>query len=682
MAEEKAGLDIDDWLDDLEEDKSAASNGVGGDLDQNDIDALLGGGGPAPSAGPPPAPASDSGELDQSDIDSLFAAASPAPAPAPASDGGDLDQNDIDALLGGGSAAPPPAAPASDSGELDQSDIDSLFASAAPAASPEPAASSPGELDQSDIDSLFTASTPAPEPPPATTSRLTASSNDDLDELFAGMDDADSGMKTVGFEEVARSTEPAQNAMDDHSFGLPDDSSGFDDHDEFDFGDLPDIPDETEGVATVGMTAAGKSVEEDIFATTASKAVEPDLAKILAEDTTHARQEIPIDTAPRHARTGGGGLMNRKRLAVAVLGLAALAGGGYFYLYGKKGAEPPAAVVQEQPPAPAVNAPPEVADIKLQLPKPGEAANLTLTATDKEGDPLQYEILSPPRYGVLSGDMPALTYIPNPDFPGEDSFEFRASDGKHASPPAKVLIAGQPAPPPAPAKAEALAKKPDTEVKAKEATEEAPPLPQLAAVNAKLRTKSTAALVIDWKKLWPQDSAEPMPEGLKVEVVGHDLRGELTRLDATRYRYQPDRYFGGSGVVRYRFRAEGFAPSKTGKVTVAVAKNDKPPKVAVAPMAKEYQVGGKVVLDASPSKDDSPGGLRYSWEQVSGVPVRLAPLNASGSMVSFVAPSSFQPQDRVTVRVTAVDPGNQQSSKEIEITTVSRRKGQSALWGF
>lgn len=49
MAEEKSGLEIDDWLDDLAEDKPGTPE-ASGELDQSDIDSLLGGG--TASSGP------------------------------------------------------------------------------------------------------------------------------------------------------------------------------------------------------------------------------------------------------------------------------------------------------------------------------------------------------------------------------------------------------------------------------------------------------------------------------------------------------------------------------------------------------------------------------------------------------------------------------------------------------
>ena len=54
---------------------------------------------------------------------------------------------------------------------------------------------------------------------------------------------------------------------------------------------------------------------------------------------------------------------------------------------------------------------------------------ITLTASDDDLDPLTYVVVSGPSNGSLSGAAPDLTYTPNPDFNGSDSFTFKANDG-------------------------------------------------------------------------------------------------------------------------------------------------------------------------------------------------------------------------------------------------------------
>lgn len=65
---------------------------------------------------------------------------------------------------------------------------------------------------------------------------------------------------------------------------------------------------------------------------------------------------------------------------------------------------------------------------------------ITLTATDTDGDPLTYSIVTGPSHGVLSGPPPNVTYTPSLDYTGSDSFTFKANDGKANSNVATVSI--------------------------------------------------------------------------------------------------------------------------------------------------------------------------------------------------------------------------------------------------
>ncbi len=56
------------------------------------------------------------------------------------------------------------------------------------------------------------------------------------------------------------------------------------------------------------------------------------------------------------------------------------------------------------------------------------ARNFVITGSDPDGDAITYTILTPPRNGALSGTAPNLTYTPNANFNGADSFTFRVSD--------------------------------------------------------------------------------------------------------------------------------------------------------------------------------------------------------------------------------------------------------------
>lgn len=66
--------------------------------------------------------------------------------------------------------------------------------------------------------------------------------------------------------------------------------------------------------------------------------------------------------------------------------------------------------------------------------------SIILTGNDIDGDALTYRIVDQPTKGTLDGDLPNITYAPNKNFSGDDSFTFVANDGKGESQPAKISI--------------------------------------------------------------------------------------------------------------------------------------------------------------------------------------------------------------------------------------------------
>ena len=67
-------------------------------------------------------------------------------------------------------------------------------------------------------------------------------------------------------------------------------------------------------------------------------------------------------------------------------------------------------------------------------------AAITLTGTDGDDDALAFSIVTPPANGSLSGTPPALTYTPDENYNGPDSFTFRVNDGTADSPAASVSL--------------------------------------------------------------------------------------------------------------------------------------------------------------------------------------------------------------------------------------------------
>ncbi|HEX8037628.1 MAG TPA: Ig-like domain-containing protein, partial [Chryseosolibacter sp.] len=64
----------------------------------------------------------------------------------------------------------------------------------------------------------------------------------------------------------------------------------------------------------------------------------------------------------------------------------------------------------------------------------------TLTAFDADSDPLTFTIVTPPANGALSGTLPDLTYTPDANYFGQDTFTFSVNDGLANSNTATVTI--------------------------------------------------------------------------------------------------------------------------------------------------------------------------------------------------------------------------------------------------
>jgi hypothetical protein len=66
--------------------------------------------------------------------------------------------------------------------------------------------------------------------------------------------------------------------------------------------------------------------------------------------------------------------------------------------------------------------------------------DILLTGSDPDDDPITYTVVSTPTHGSLSGTAPNLSYLPENNYNGTDSFTFVVNDGLANSEPAAVNI--------------------------------------------------------------------------------------------------------------------------------------------------------------------------------------------------------------------------------------------------
>jgi hypothetical protein len=95
----------------------------------------------------------------------------------------------------------------------------------------------------------------------------------------------------------------------------------------------------------------------------------------------------------------------------------------------------------------AVNHPPTANDQSVTTPL-NTPKDITLTASDPDGNTLTYKIITQPEHGTLSGTGKNVIYTPDAGYSGPDSFMFTVSDGQLTSDPAAVNITVEPAAPP------------------------------------------------------------------------------------------------------------------------------------------------------------------------------------------------------------------------------------------
>jgi cellulose biosynthesis protein BcsQ len=70
-----------------------------------------------------------------------------------------------------------------------------------------------------------------------------------------------------------------------------------------------------------------------------------------------------------------------------------------------------------------------MADLKSVTTVEDTPAVIDLTGSDPDGDTVIYSVVTVPSHGGLSGTAPNLTYMPNKNFNGPDSFTFKVNDG-------------------------------------------------------------------------------------------------------------------------------------------------------------------------------------------------------------------------------------------------------------
>lgn len=182
----------------------------------------------------------------------------------------------------------------------------------------------------------------------------------------------------------------------------------------------------------------------------------------------------------------------------------------------------------------AVNDAPTAAAKTVATPE-DTPVSITLSGSDKEGNPLTYSIVTQPVKGTLTGTAPNLTYTPTADVNGADSFTYKVNDGSANSNTASVSITIN-------------------------AVNDAPVVP---AGSEATQENTPVSITLT--------GSDKEGNALTYSVVAAPSNGTLTGT-APNLTYMPAKNYSGADSFTYRAN-DGSANSNTATVSITVTKN-------------------------------------------------------------------------------------------------------------
>jgi len=254
---------------------------------------------------------------------------------------------------------------------------------------------------------------------------------------------------------------------------------------------------------------------------------------------------------------------------------------------------------------------------------------ITLIGSDIDGDTLTYQTVNQPSNGTLTGAAPNLTYQPNADFNGPDSFTYRVNDGTTDSADATVQITIT-------------------------ATNDLP------VANAQSVTTNEDTDVVITLAGSDKDG-----DALTYQVVLQPSQGTLTGT-APNLTYQPNSDFNGSDSFTFHVN-DGTADSNEATVAITVVSvNDIPTLSIVSPSTGSGFITDQTVTFVATATDFEDGDIaaNVSWQANPGA----INLGTGSTVDANFAVGSF------TVSATILDSDNSSVSQSINVSIIEANK--------
>ncbi|MBL7185138.1 MAG: tandem-95 repeat protein [Phycisphaerae bacterium] len=224
----------------------------------------------------------------------------------------------------------------------------------------------------------------------------------------------------------------------------------------------------------------------------------------------------------------------------------------------------------------SANDPPiaESCDVATQEDTP---TSIVIAGSDEDADQLTFSVTTGPSHGRLSGTVPALTYSPDTNFNGSDSFSFKVNDGEADSEVAAVSIKVSP-------------------------VNDSP-----KAYDDSVKTQEDAPIAT--VKVLANDT-DPDDDKLMVINATQGTNGSVTiGVDST-LAYTPDRNFSGTDTFTYQL-SDGKGGNDTATVNVTIDPVNDAPSITSKP-SETTRVWASYVYDVEAKDPDQGDSLIYA----------------------------------------------------------------------
>ena len=272
---------------------------------------------------------------------------------------------------------------------------------------------------------------------------------------------------------------------------------------------------------------------------------------------------------------------------------------------------------------------------------------ITLSGNDVDGDNLSYSVVSGPTHGTLSGTGANLTYTPDENYNGSDSFTYKANDGSLDSDPATVNITVT-------------------------AVNDAP-----VAKDDSYSTNEDTQLNITAPGVLGNDTDVDSASLTAAKVLNSGpAHGTLTLNADGSFTYTPDANFNGSDSFTYK-ASDGSLASSTATVNITVTAVNDAPTVTLASggSCSTGTTGVSGTMNLALADVDSSGVLTLSATSSNQalVPVANIKFGGSGADRTVGITPAAKKSGSATITITASD-GTATSTTTIRVIVGSDKK--------